>query len=658
MLFSILRKLAAVVTVSVEILGSYNTESYLNKSGSGTGPTGQTAPAAMVASNVVAGVLWRGSVTPGFSTTAGGSLFWSTAGTPASEADSVAAGDYFEFDVDAQDGVYLDLVSFSVAFGGSDVNRFGAYDATVYVQVDTGAGFYTVGSKTIPIAEGAPNTNVAQDVLEVDLESFSYERLSHLSVRVGAYDTVDRSSCYVRAQDIQIKGKVRDIPSNQYCFIGAYPNDESPLSGPDDNELDRFRATTGRGMNVFMFYGNFGNGTTNQDAVSTYAFERAETQNLLPFYKLSPILKETEEDGDDNNIDEAATSRVYQDMADGVYDDFLHYCAQKIAAYDCPSIVMDFAHEMNGGWKGYHVTDFGTANGPANFIAAWRHLVDIFNQEGLQDRVLWSFAPDATYDPPSTSTYYHVSNYYPGNDVVDLVGCSAYAKGTRVDFSLPEMLHTVWTDLMEACSNSKPFILSECSAVDEAGGYRPDWLRDNFTPEIFRQYKITLFNWFNQDGATTSQALDDEASQDAFREVMADDFFMGEYCTLQNDSGFLSWNAASGTAAVASTESTSNDWRMIMAPGFDDSEHHTVYLMNREAELFLHGEGVGQSIELAATVAQGGAAWNLDGSTNGQVRVLNEEKTGCLHNSGAGAAVEIIPEESAGSGCFWHLDPQ
>lgn len=187
----------------------FNKTSYSGPSGKGIGPAGQVAAPVMVNSRVKSSGLYRGSVTPGFSGTEGGSLFWRTDGTSGDEGSSISERDYFVFSVDMNDGCKLNLSSLSFQTGGSDPQSAGAFTATVYMQIDTGSGFTTVGSQTVEIAKKAPNTNVKQETLTVDLSASGYQSLTGtVTFRIGVYDTASSTSQYVRGQDIILDGDV------------------------------------------------------------------------------------------------------------------------------------------------------------------------------------------------------------------------------------------------------------------------------------------------------------------------------------------------------------------------------------------------------------------------------------------------------------------
>ena len=71
----------------------------------------------------------------------------------------------------------------------------------------------------------------------------------------------------------------------------------------------------------------------------------------------------------------------------GVYDTYLETFATSVASYGAKTgqgVIIGFGHEMNGYWYpwGYRHTS------PRVFVAAWRHIVTVFRQQGA-DNVTW-----------------------------------------------------------------------------------------------------------------------------------------------------------------------------------------------------------------------------------------------------------------------------
>ena len=81
-------------------------------------------------------------------------------------------------------------------------------------------------------------------------------------------------------------------------------------------------------------------------------------------------------------------------IASGRDDAFVRSYADQVRAYGHP-VIIGFAAEMNGDWDpwGYRHTS------PAVFVAAWRHVVTVFRQQGA-DNVIWLWTIDITEPRP------------------------------------------------------------------------------------------------------------------------------------------------------------------------------------------------------------------------------------------------------------------
>jgi mannan endo-1,4-beta-mannosidase len=105
-------------------------------------------------------------------------------------------------------------------------------------------------------------------------------------------------------------------------------------------------------------------------------------------------------------------------IAQGQYDAYLISYAKAVRAYGKP-VILSFGHEMNGTWYswGYQHTS------PATFVAAWRHIVDIFRAHGARN-VTWMW----TVNIIKTKNGYIPSPapWWPGRSYVTWVGIDAY----------------------------------------------------------------------------------------------------------------------------------------------------------------------------------------------------------------------------------------
>ncbi len=126
--------------------------------------------------------------------------------------------------------------------------------------------------------------------------------------------------------------------------------------------------------------------------------------------------------------------------------------------------------EMNGDWVPYGMD-------PANFKGAYRRFRSVAAQAGAEGRVRWVFAPNGWSTPP-----HKMQDYYPGADVVDMVGLSAYNWGSSQAglrwTSAPEtMCHPL--NQARGFAREKPFLIAQTASAT-TGGDRGAWIASMF----------------------------------------------------------------------------------------------------------------------------------------------------------------------------------
>ncbi|MEX2422340.1 MAG: S-layer homology domain-containing protein [Acidimicrobiia bacterium] len=154
------------------------------------------------------------------------------------------------------------------------------------------------------------------------------------------------------------------------------------------------------------------------------------------------------------------------------------------------SLLIAPMQEMNGNWVPYGMD-------PGNYRIAFRRFVEVASAYGLgDDRVRWVFAPNGWSVPPHA-----MADYYPGDDIVDMVGVSSYNFGALVDFWTPiEWAVTAAIDEVRTFAPDKPYILAQVGS-STTGGDRDQWLRDMFRITI-RDPNVVGLVYFNFDKET------------------------------------------------------------------------------------------------------------------------------------------------------------
>ncbi|MDX1448855.1 MAG: S-layer homology domain-containing protein [Acidimicrobiia bacterium] len=154
------------------------------------------------------------------------------------------------------------------------------------------------------------------------------------------------------------------------------------------------------------------------------------------------------------------------------------------------SLLIAPMQEMNGNWVPYGMD-------PGNYRIAFRRFVQLARSEGLDETVVrWVFAPNGWSVPPHS-----MADYYPGDDIVDIVGVSAYNFGALVDFWTPvEWAISAVLREVETFAPDKPYILAQVGS-STAGGDRDAWLAEMFRVGI-RHPNVVGLVYFNFDKET------------------------------------------------------------------------------------------------------------------------------------------------------------
>jgi hypothetical protein len=174
----------------------------------------------------------------------------------------------------------------------------------------------------------------------------------------------------------------------------------------------------------------------------------------------------------------------FTDIVSGKYDTMLKKRADDAKALG-KQFFIDFAAEMNGdeGWGGHQ---------PTTYVAAWRHIHDIFTSRGATN-VVWAWCPNNEDDPSSPPAM----NYYPGDQYVDWTGIDGYNWGTSdPDFEW-QSFRAVFADMYpKLAAKGKPIIIAEM-ASDETGGSKATWIAD-IVPTLKNNYPlIKAIVWFD-----------------------------------------------------------------------------------------------------------------------------------------------------------------
>jgi hypothetical protein len=182
------------------------------------------------------------------------------------------------------------------------------------------------------------------------------------------------------------------------------------------------------------------------------------------------------------------------DVIEGRHDAYIRKFATAAAAWGKP-FFLRFNWEMNGGWFAW--AEGVNGNKAGEFIAAWRHVHDIFTEVGATNAT-WVWCPNV--DPENR--FQKLSGLYPGDAYVDWTGLDGYNWGTnpaRPDKwrSFDSLYASTYKLITETIAPSKPMIISEIGST-EYGGSKAAWITDMLAKLPTAYPKVKGLLWFEK----------------------------------------------------------------------------------------------------------------------------------------------------------------
>jgi hypothetical protein len=237
-------------------------------------------------------------------------------------------------------------------------------------------------------------------------------------------------------------------PAMASISIGAY-------LPPVDNylgEIQAFNQGTGKNHAIILFYRSISGGAADNISL----LEQCRTTGAVPFVNCTALW-------------------TYSSIIAGEHDDYFHTMGRAFKGFG-DRILLTLDSEMNlvGG-------------APSSFISMWRHVHDIFTQEGASN-VEWVWSPN--YLP---ATY---NSYYPGDAYVHWVGTEGFCWRDSSSAA------TLFGPILSAFASShphKPAIISYMAGDKSTTLAKAQWITDAYaTLKGYSNLKAVV--WWNDDG--------------------------------------------------------------------------------------------------------------------------------------------------------------
>ena len=225
--------------------------------------------------------------------------------------------------------------------------------------------------------------------------------------------------------------------------------------------LDEFSRNMGRRPSIWVTWSQWGLPGTQRFPTK---FARAlAARGVTPMIWWEPV---------DPRNKGAATYARHRNIIRGDHDAYIREYARRAKSFG-GTVLLRFAHEGNSNYFPWSVNFFD--NTSRTFIAAWRHVHDIFRRQGAHNvKFVWSVAKKRC--PGGCNPYRAV---YPGDAYVDIVGLSNHNWGAMKGRWVPMYRGVLRASRLLRSITKKPMMIAEMGTNDQ-GGDKAAWIRRGY----------------------------------------------------------------------------------------------------------------------------------------------------------------------------------
>jgi hypothetical protein len=170
-------------------------------------------------------------------------------------------------------------------------------------------------------------------------------------------------------------------------------------------------------------------------------------------------------------------------IAAGRYDAYLRSYAAAVKAFKS-QVILSFGHEMNAWWYSWGYLHAS----PAEFVAAWRHIVTVFRRQGAAN-VTWLWTVNVVDIP---GRIHPPGPWWPGSSYVTWVGLDGYY--TKPSWTFAPLFGPTIKEVRKLTLD--PILIAETAAP--ATQAQPAKIADLFAG--VRSYGLLGLVWFDADG--------------------------------------------------------------------------------------------------------------------------------------------------------------
>jgi Glycosyl hydrolase family 26 len=279
----------------------------------------------------------------------------------------------------------------------------------------------------------------------------------------------------------------------------------------DMNALRAFQKRTKKGLSLLAFYEPFADckgKNCEMNGFPALPLEAVRTYGAIPFLSWSSAT--TAESP--THQPEYSLSKIIH----GRYDKYIRAWAEASREWGHPYFLR-FDWEMNGFWFPWNEGVNG--NRPGEYVAAWRHVHDIFTQVGANNAT-WVWCPNIALIPRLK----HFASLYPGNRYVDWTCLDGFNWGDTSNSAGWQTFEHVFRSTYNEVTKTapgKPMVIGEV-ASDERGGSKSAWITHALAAIPAKFPKIRGLIWFDERSQGMKWPIESsKSSERAFQQGIA-----------------------------------------------------------------------------------------------------------------------------------------
>ena len=255
----------------------------------------------------------------------------------------------------------------------------------------------------------------------------------------------------------------------------------------DMNAVAKFEEMTRKPVSMVQFFQPFADCS---ESCRPYSFPFTPLENVRQHGAI-PVLSWSSQ-----SIPSSLSEPEFQlsDLIEGRYDTYIARFAEEARDWGHP-FFLRFNWEMNGNW--FPWSEGVNGNAPGQYVAAWRHVHDIFTSVGAGNAT-WVWCPYV--DPGGSMT--SLGSEYPGDAYVDWTALDGYNWGTNPASpkgwkSFDQLFSSTYEEISERLAPSKPMMIGEVGS-SELGGSKAAWIADMLAKLPTEYPKVRAVLWFDK----------------------------------------------------------------------------------------------------------------------------------------------------------------